>query len=354
MRNDDAAPEVSLVVPVHNGAAWIGRLIDSLRRQTFGSFQVILVDDASTDDSVEVINRHVGHDPRFVVLTCTTNLGNAPRAVNVALPHVTGERFLYASQDDHFSPDWLARMVDRATETGADAVVPDLVFDGGPDRPALTGWYGDHTAVVSGREAVVASLRWDIPGCALWRTSTVRRIGYADFAYDADEYTVRRLFHEADRVAFSGGTYHYHQGNQGAITKQRHPRQVGATRTYLRLAELLHDGGYPDDLVEEQTYLAARNLVVTVGALRRAGVPLDRAGREEVRWALRRLQHAPQPDRLRRHRRRTGDGRLVAALTTHGHAAFEVGSRTLDVWSRARRALRARSRRGDADPPSPH
>ena len=202
-------PVVSVVVPVYNGQPYLQRLVDSLMDQAFTAFEVLLVDDCSTDDSVALLSRLTSGDERFRLLTSPTNLGTAPRVVNVALPQARGEYFVYASQDDFFSPDWLERMVDRARETRADATLPDLVFySGGEDDLVLAGLDGDNAVVLSNREAVELSLGWRIPGCALWRTELVRHTGYADFTFDADEYTVRRLFHASNRVVFSGGTYY--------------------------------------------------------------------------------------------------------------------------------------------------
>lgn len=59
---------ISIVIPVYNASKYIGQCIDSILSQSFQDIEVILVNDASKDDSVEVIKNIVKDDSRFVLL----------------------------------------------------------------------------------------------------------------------------------------------------------------------------------------------------------------------------------------------------------------------------------------------
>ena len=68
----DAAREgsglVSIIIPVHNGAATLGETLDSLYSQSYANLEIIVIDDASVDDTQTVLNAH--HDPRFDEVFC--------------------------------------------------------------------------------------------------------------------------------------------------------------------------------------------------------------------------------------------------------------------------------------------
>ncbi len=69
-----AEPDVSVLLPVRDAAAYLPECIDSLRSQTFGDFEVLAVDDGSTDESVEILSQWAREDSR-VEVTCQPSLG---------------------------------------------------------------------------------------------------------------------------------------------------------------------------------------------------------------------------------------------------------------------------------------
>ncbi|WP_157598937.1 glycosyltransferase family 2 protein [Tateyamaria omphalii] len=242
--------EISVLLPVYNGAAYLDETLASLRQQDFSAFEVLCIDDCSTDDSRAVIQRHADADDRITYMNTGQNLGSAAKAVNFAAPHATGRWFVYSSQDDLFSPDWLSQLHARAVETGADAVLPDVVFyhrDGAEDR-RITGYRGDRTAILSGREAFVASLDWTIPGNALWPMRLLKTNGFDDFNAFADEYTVRRFFLACDSIAFCEGVFFYRQDNAAAITKGPSAARLDAADASLRLWQLICDNDFGPDV----------------------------------------------------------------------------------------------------------
>lgn len=242
--------EVSVLLPVYNGAPYLRQTLSSLRDQSFRDFEVLCIDDCSTDDSAAIIKRFAECDDRFFYLRTTRNLGSAARAVNHAAPSASGRRFVYSSQDDLFSSDWLAKMHARAQETGADAVVPDVVFFRASREATreITGYRGDRSAILSGRDAFVASLDWTIAGNALWPIAFLKEKGFHDFGAFSDEYTVRKFFLDCDRVAFCDGVFFYRQDNPAAITKAPSSSRLDAADTSLRLWHLIVESHFGSDV----------------------------------------------------------------------------------------------------------
>lgn len=99
---------VSVVVPVYNKAPWLQESFASIFAQTFREFEVIAVDDRSTDESLAVL-RSLG-DPRLRVVQLERNLGPAGAAQR-AMDLATGEYVVRMDADDIMFPDRIARQV---------------------------------------------------------------------------------------------------------------------------------------------------------------------------------------------------------------------------------------------------
>ena len=107
-------PQISVFIPVYNGANYIAATLDSLLKQSFQHFEVLCVNDCSTDDSLRILQGYAASDSRVRVLNMDSNQGAASKVLNLALPAMRGKYFVYSSQDDLFSVDWLSKMHTRA------------------------------------------------------------------------------------------------------------------------------------------------------------------------------------------------------------------------------------------------
>src|SRR5947209_20612745 len=92
-----STPLVSVVMPVHNAAAFVGEAIRSVLAQTVGDFELLLVDDASSDGSAGIIAEF--HDPRLRCRRSEVPL-NAAGARNLALGEARGEFVAFLDADD--------------------------------------------------------------------------------------------------------------------------------------------------------------------------------------------------------------------------------------------------------------
>ena len=256
-------PTVSVIIPIYNGEEFLKRTIRSLQKQHFNDFEILFVDDNSTDSSPEILQLASKTDNRFKFIKTPYNLGIVSKVMNFAKEHVAGEFFVYSSQDDFFSRDWLTKMVLRAKETGADAVLPDLVFSTGDDPldKKIIGIKGDRRPIIDGKTAFQLSLDWTIPGNALWKTHFLRDIGFFDFGMYADEYTVRFFFLNCKSVAFCNGIFYYFQGNPNAITKAISPKRLDSAYNYFRLYELARANNCSNEVVSNCSRKAALSLI---------------------------------------------------------------------------------------------
>jgi glycosyltransferase involved in cell wall biosynthesis len=109
--SDSSVPLVSIGLPVCNEAAHVDAALRSLREIAYPRLEIIISDNASTDDTVTICRRHAAEDPRIRLETFATNQGavaNFRHVVDLA----NGELFMWASGHDLWSPDLVGECVD--------------------------------------------------------------------------------------------------------------------------------------------------------------------------------------------------------------------------------------------------
>ncbi|GAB3680128.1 glycosyltransferase family 2 protein [Salinisphaera aquimarina] len=146
-------PKVTVLIPVYNRVRFIGDAIDSVLAQTFDDFELLLVDDGSTDGSQDTIRAHA--DPRIRLIENPRNLGIAATR-NRGIEAARGEYLAFLDSDDRALPDRLARQV--------------AFLDTHPDFAAVGSW-----------------IRW-IDDSGATRGRTKRK------AADPDQIAAERLF----------------------------------------------------------------------------------------------------------------------------------------------------------------
>jgi|GEM_PF-1447373 len=103
-----AAPKVSVLMTVYNGAIYLREAMDSILGQSFADFEFVIVDDGSSDASVRIVRSYA--DPRIRLIVSPKNLGQTP-ALNVGLRECRGRYVARMDADDVAFPDRLLRQV---------------------------------------------------------------------------------------------------------------------------------------------------------------------------------------------------------------------------------------------------
>ena len=102
---------VQIVTPVYNSSKTLKKCLDSLLNQTFKAWQVILVDDASKDNSLEVIKEYALKDKRIKFIALEKN-GGSSNARNQALKIIDAEYVAFLDSDDLWLPGKLSRQTE--------------------------------------------------------------------------------------------------------------------------------------------------------------------------------------------------------------------------------------------------
>ena len=105
-------PRVSIALPVYNGENYLTDALDSLLSQSYENFELIIGDNASTDDTKNICETYAKKDQRIRYIRHKTNIGAAGN-YNYLFELAQGEYFKWAAHDDVCSPDYLQRSVDK-------------------------------------------------------------------------------------------------------------------------------------------------------------------------------------------------------------------------------------------------
>jgi GT2 family glycosyltransferase len=221
------APRVSVVVCSYNGGRTLDQCLRSLLALDYPNFEVILIDDGSTDDTRDVAARHpkvrAVHQP---------NLGLSA-ARNAGLREATGEIIAYTDSDCFADPDWLAHLVYQLERSGADAV-------GGPNLTPEDGWLAACVATAPGQPTHVLEsdqVAEHIPGCNMaFRREALLAINGFDpqFRKAGDDVDVCwRLQHAGMWITFAPGAFVWHHRRQGPRSYLRQQAGYGEAEALL-------------------------------------------------------------------------------------------------------------------------
>lgn len=117
-------PSISVAVAVYQAEKYIKRCLDSIIAQTFSDFEVLLIDDGSSDSSGMICDEYAARDSRFRVIH-KQNEG-VSTARQTGLDAAKGTYIIYADPDDWAEPDWLQKMYEKIEDEKADIVICDF------------------------------------------------------------------------------------------------------------------------------------------------------------------------------------------------------------------------------------
>ena len=222
-----AAPSASVVVCTYNGAATLGECLDGLTALEYPDYEVIVVDDGSTDDSREIA-------ARYPVSVITTENRGLSHARNVGLGAARGELVAYIDDDAHPDPHWLLQ---AAAALGRG----DFAGVGGPNIPP-----GDESTVArcvaaapGGPMHVLVSddVAEHIPGCNMvFRRDALLRVGGFDprFRIAGDDVDLCwRLQSSGDALGFAPGAVVWHRRRNSVRAYLRQQYEYGKAEAQL-------------------------------------------------------------------------------------------------------------------------
>lgn len=210
-------PLLSVVIPVYNAADYLVEAIESLKAQTMSDFEAILIDDGSSDPSLEICQRAADADHRFRVIAIANSGPSIAR--NHGLDKASGRYIVFLDADDALHPYALSHWIDVAEATQADLVTSPFLH-GRTFTPDRRHAFKQATVVDSKQASMMCLYQRGInfSACSkLWRTDF---IGHQRFPigqrYEDLEFTWRAIT-RASRVAITSDPLYFYRANPASF-----------------------------------------------------------------------------------------------------------------------------------------
>jgi len=98
---------ISIIIPTYNSATFLKQTIDSVINQTYRNWELLIVDDGSTDDILEIVNPAINKDSRIQYFESAENFGGPAKPRNIGIQHSKGEFIAFLDSDDIWVPNKL-------------------------------------------------------------------------------------------------------------------------------------------------------------------------------------------------------------------------------------------------------
>lgn len=219
-------PKVSIVLPVYNGEKYIKESIDSIIGQTFRDWELIVINDCSTDGTLDLLTNYAEIDDRIHIYSNTQNI-KLPASLNAGFERAEGQYFTWTSDDNVFLPNALEKMVtflDKNIEYAmvcASMVIIDknrnIVSDEKKYDPSLFYYHNN------------------VGACFMYRSQVWNEIG----KYDINRYLVEdydywlRIIDRYKRIGLIDETLYLYRSHEESLTSQ-HRKKVNEQLRVLR------------------------------------------------------------------------------------------------------------------------
>lgn len=211
----------SLIMPAYNAEKYIHEAIQSVLLQTYENWELIIVDDGSSDKTASIIDEFAEENNKIKIIH-QKNGGTAASARNVALNFVTGDYVQIIDADDTLKENLLGSYEEKLKQQECEILVPNCLYFGQDNRNNII-WekrapQNNYEQILDGETAFNLSLKWIIHGLFLVKKELIFQIKYDPKLVNGDEFTTRKLLFNAKKIGFVD-SYYYYRSNLDSTTK---------------------------------------------------------------------------------------------------------------------------------------
>lgn len=236
---------VSILMPVYNSGTFVHSAIESVIAQTYKNWELLCVDDGSSDNSVEILRSYVSKDSRIKYFT-QENKGPL-LARRLGFENSLGDYIIYLDSDDEYSPDNLESLVSRIQETDADTVAPDMIYKSDTYSKSWNKLNKVNVEeILSGLDAFSETFPWrKMHNFNLWKREIFQESTYHPYLknnnFNADEILQRIMLLNCKKVVFSSSGAYVRNYNDESITNVLQIRSFNRLDANEKLVQLGKD-----------------------------------------------------------------------------------------------------------------
>ncbi len=220
---------VYVIVPAYNANKYIGGCLDSILKQSYQDLSVIVVDDASTDNTLDIIRQYSATDSRVICISSEINAG-AASSRNKALSYVGNQDknsfICFVDADDYIHPDYLQILINKQFDSKADIVwcqpcnttkkYNETVFEAVTTKPSHDKIIPAKDLLLKEEYRIMYSMVWGkLFDARLWDNVRFPE----DLRYYEDGATTFKAIYNADTVLITDAKLYYYYYSQNSATR---------------------------------------------------------------------------------------------------------------------------------------
>ncbi len=207
-------PKVSIVLPTYNGEKYLKQSIESILMQTYKDWELIIVNDCSTDGTQQIIDSYAKKDARIRTITNAVN-EKLPESLNIGFREAKGDYYTWTSDDNEYLPKAIETMLKYMEQNKTTPLVCtrcNIIDENGEVQEQTSGY--------SKRDMLINNC---VGACFLYRREAAEKVGQYNrkkFLVEDYDYWLRILFAYNQIGAINGIYYRYRQ-HGGSLTGKR-------------------------------------------------------------------------------------------------------------------------------------
>ena len=211
-------PKVSVIIPVHDMYDYMDKCVESVRQQTLEDIEIILVENASKDRSLEKCQEYAQKDPRIKYIHL--DVGDLSHARNQGLKHATAEYVAFLDSDDYVAHEMYEDHYTFAKEHDLDIVYSNHVKVYDDKEPLYSYKESGEKKVMTPKEMLMLNFTHRIPvhSCTMILKRKFFDIhNFPEFSYYEDRRLTYKLINESKKVGYIDKAYYHYYQRSGSI-----------------------------------------------------------------------------------------------------------------------------------------
>ena len=224
-----STPKVSVIVPIYNVEKFIDKCLNTIQQQSFRDFEVLLINDETPDNSMEIAKKYADSDPRFRILNKKN--GGLSDARNFGLRHAEGEFVVFIDSDDYIHRDYLDVLYHECADNGADMSCCRFMYSFFNIGLKLPWPVNAAKEVMKTRDALNILIRDNYLQSYAWNKMyrrtlfTENHIEYPTMYFE-DIATSGRVLYHSNKLAISDRFLYYYVQRHGSIMATMDARKI--------------------------------------------------------------------------------------------------------------------------------
>lgn len=230
-------PKISIIIPVYNSEEYISKCLLSLVNQTEKEIEIIVVDDASCDDSLKIISLFASKDERIVIVNQEHKMQGAAR--NNGLSHAKGEYIGFVDSDDWVDLDYFEKLYIAAKKYNSDlALATNIRTGNGKDKKRLNITKEEYITDLQGKMDVCHQWKDSCPTNKIYRREFLVNfsISYPEGVFCEDKiFTTKALYYANGIVTVPDIYYYYFRNPHSSVNSGNKPKERKADKNNARI-----------------------------------------------------------------------------------------------------------------------